>query len=682
MLQARDPLSERVHLGKPAVAGAERWPASSAARRAALGRRPRVRRRRRDACVTRGRRRTHTRAAAARLRQLVLRRHAHPAARAARGDVRDLFVLPRGRRHRRRPRPARRSGVAQLAALARRHRRALRRQPRRRRSRGLAQAVRDIRSRSARISSPSSTAWRWTSSPTSARRTARRSISIATASRARSAGCRCACSAWREDAGIALAHHLGRALQLTNILRDLDEDAAHRAALSAARGAAGGRHHARTDPRRVAGASRASRRPARRSSRARERISPRPTRSWRAARAAPCARRASWARPTRHPRRSWSRAASRRRARRCACRKRALALASCCATRSSDAAARSTSSAPGSPALPPRSACGARRARRRARGDRARRRALPLLSRPALGMTIDNGNHLLLSGNHAALDYLRSIGAERPAGRPADAPSSPSSISRAASAGRCASTTAAFRGGSSIQARACRAPARSTICRWRGCCGRRPASRSARSSRCKGPLYERLVEPLLLAALNIDPPRRLGAARRRRDPRDARARRHGLPAADRARRARARRLIEPALAFLAPARRQVRFGASAARAALCRCEPVAALDFGDGHRRARRRTTRVILAVPPYVAAALVPGLDSADRVPRHRQRAFPHRAAAGRSRRSSACSTARCEWLFAFPGRLSVTISAADRLHRRAARGAGARRSGARSRA
>ena len=29
-----------------------------------------------------------------------------------------------------------------------------------------------------------------------------------------------------EQDGIALAHHLGRALQLTNILRDLDEDAA------------------------------------------------------------------------------------------------------------------------------------------------------------------------------------------------------------------------------------------------------------------------------------------------------------------------------------------------------------------------------------------------------------------------------------------------------------------------
>jgi presqualene diphosphate synthase len=30
----------------------------------------------------------------------------------------------------------------------------------------------------------------------------------------------------QQDAGLALAHHLGRALQLTNILRDLDEDAA------------------------------------------------------------------------------------------------------------------------------------------------------------------------------------------------------------------------------------------------------------------------------------------------------------------------------------------------------------------------------------------------------------------------------------------------------------------------
>ena len=40
-----------------------------------------------------------------------------------------------------------------------------------------------------------------------------------------------------------------------------------------------------------------------------------------------------------------------------------------------------------------------------------------------LGMTIDNGNHLLLSGNHAALEFLRDIGAaDRLIGPPAVPP--------------------------------------------------------------------------------------------------------------------------------------------------------------------------------------------------------------------------------------------------------------------
>ena len=39
---------------------------------------------------------------------------------------------------------------------------------------------------------------------------------------------------------------------------------------------------------------------------------------------------------------------------------------------------------------------------------------------PVLGMMIDNGNHLLLSANHAALSYLDAIGARgRLAGPPA-----------------------------------------------------------------------------------------------------------------------------------------------------------------------------------------------------------------------------------------------------------------------
>ncbi len=62
-----------------------------------------------------------------RVRQFVLCRDAHPAARAARGDVPDLQLLPAGRRHRRSdgPRPRAAGGAA---AMARRHRCAISRQ--------------------------------------------------------------------------------------------------------------------------------------------------------------------------------------------------------------------------------------------------------------------------------------------------------------------------------------------------------------------------------------------------------------------------------------------------------------------------------------------------------------------------------------------------------------------------
>ena len=124
----------------------------------------------------------------------------------------------------------------------------------------------------------------------SARLTGQPSTSTATGSRARSAASRCASSASGRETGDQLAHHLGRALQLTNILRDLDEDAAIGTPLSAARGAAERRDHARRPPagRGAAGATHRSR-PAARSRRAPPSISPRRATSWRAVRAAPCA---------------------------------------------------------------------------------------------------------------------------------------------------------------------------------------------------------------------------------------------------------------------------------------------------------------------------------------------------------------------------------------------------------
>ena len=80
----------------------------------------------------------------ARLPQLVLSGHAHPAARAARGDVRNLFVLPRRRRHRRRSGPARARRREQLAQWRARHRRGLSRRAAAGSLPGLPQAVRSF----------------------------------------------------------------------------------------------------------------------------------------------------------------------------------------------------------------------------------------------------------------------------------------------------------------------------------------------------------------------------------------------------------------------------------------------------------------------------------------------------------------------------------------------------------
>src|SRR5580693_3084316 len=128
----------------------------------------------------------------------------------------------------------------------------------------------------------------------------------------------------------------------------------------------------------------------------------------------------------------------------------------------------------------------------------------------AVGMTIDNGNHLLLSGNHAALDYLRGIGAE---GRLVGPQHAEFSFVDLTSNERW---TLRFNDG--------RLPF------WIFDAKRRvpgtrvfdylpllrllnapPGKTVGEVIACDGVLYKRLVEPLLLAALNIDPPQ--GAAR-------------------------------------------------------------------------------------------------------------------------------------------------------------------------
>ena len=215
---------------------------------------------------------------------------------------------------------------------------------------------------------------------------------------------------------------------------------------------------------------------------------------------------------------------------------------------------------------------------------------------------------------------------------------------------------------------ACRARARSIICRWRGCCGRRRTRRSARSSPATGTLYQRLVEPLLLAALNIDPPHGSAQLAAAVDPRDARRRRPRLPAADRPRRAwrdadrsgaRASAAARRARCGFEHQLRALRFGGDARRGA----------RFRRRHDRARRRRRR-----RPRGAALCRGARWSATSRRRPSSAPSSTRISASRrrpsSRRSSACSTARRNGSSPFPAG-SRSRSAPPTAGRRAARGA-----------
>jgi hydroxysqualene dehydroxylase len=276
----------------------------------------------------------------------------------------------------------------------------------------------------------------------------------------------------------------------------------------------------------------------------------------------------------------------------------------------------------------------------------------------AVGMTIDNGNHLLLSGNHAALDYLRGIGAEGRLVGPQHAEFSFVDLATNES------WTLRFNDG--------RLPF------WIFDSKRRvPGTRvfdylpllrllNAPSGKtvgdviaCDGVLYKRLVEPLLLAALNIDPPH--GAARlasaivRETLAQGGRACRPLI-----AREGLGSTLIEPALAHFKQSGVVVRLEHQL-RGLRLADDRVEALDFG-GETIVLDGGDAVILAVPPYAAASLIKDLT----VPTE------FRAIVNAHFRISPPAdmppilgvlNGTVEWIFAFPGRVSVTISAGDRL-------------------
>jgi len=276
---------------------------------------------------------------------------------------------------------------------------------------------------------------------------------------------------------------------------------------------------------------------------------------------------------------------------------------------------------------------------------------------PLLDMTIDNGNHLLLSGNHAALTYLDAIGSKSGLAGP---PAAEFAFMDLASSERWTLRVNSGRLPWWIFDRSRRVPG-TTASDYLSFARLFYASRKktvCAAVKCAGPLYERLARPLWLAALNTDPKEASAALA-------GAVVRETLAAGGKACRPLIARdglgpvFIDPALRFLGQRDAKVVFG-HRLRALGFAHDRVVTLDFGDD--RVAIDDDDVILAVPPLVAAALVPGLETPSQfcaiVNAHFRLAPPPGLAP-----MIGIVNGTIEWLFAFPDRLSVTISAADRL-------------------
>jgi hydroxysqualene dehydroxylase len=277
---------------------------------------------------------------------------------------------------------------------------------------------------------------------------------------------------------------------------------------------------------------------------------------------------------------------------------------------------------------------------------------------PALGLVIDNGNHLLLSGNSAALDYLDRIGSR---GTLHDPGAAIFDFADLESGERWRLDLSEGRIPWWLFDRKRRVPG-TTLREYVAPLGVFMKGRSAtlrESMQCEGPLYDRLWRPLLTSALNTDPPEssaRLTAALLRETLAAGGKACHPLFAGH----GLARSFVDPALAFLAARGAPIQFG-DRLRSIRFEGERAAALGF-DRAQLELSADDWVILSVPAWIATDLIPGLLAPDEfrgiLNVHFQIAPPPGQPA-----ILGVVNADTEWLFAFPDRLSVTISNADRL-------------------
>jgi hydroxysqualene dehydroxylase len=279
-----------------------------------------------------------------------------------------------------------------------------------------------------------------------------------------------------------------------------------------------------------------------------------------------------------------------------------------------------------------------------------------------LATAVDSGNHLVLSGQQATLNYVRAIGSAddlvgptRPEFPFADLATNQRWIVRM-SPGR-------------FPAWIFEAGARVPDTRWTDYLSivpllrARPGRTVAQTMRSNGPLWDRMLRPLLLAMTNLEP--RAAAA----DPVGA-ALRETLGAGGPASRPLVARnglgsaFVDPALRLLQHGGAAIRLGArlDAVEFADAQAPRAVALRLNGGERIEIGASEAVVLAVTPDVARALMPGVPT----PRHFSAIvtahFAVEPPLGHPPLMGLVN-ATADWLVAADGRLSVTVYDAGNL-------------------
>jgi squalene-associated FAD-dependent desaturase len=276
----------------------------------------------------------------------------------------------------------------------------------------------------------------------------------------------------------------------------------------------------------------------------------------------------------------------------------------------------------------------------------------------SLGMTIDNGNHFVLSGNHATHDYLRTLGALDRLIGPTEADWD---FCDARDGRRWTLRINRGRVGWWVLAKDRRVP------------DTRPADylpllklmlrQGERRLRevipCEGPLWERLIEPLMLAALNTEAAEGsaelagaivrepLAAGGRACAPRIADP---GLDAA----------FIAPALAYLASRGAEVRIGR---RVEAITTDDTRATGFRVGGESIELGADdQVVVATPAWITPALLPGVPAPDAFSAIVNGHFKIDPPPGAPLVVGVIG-GTAQWLCAYEGRISTTVSGAAAL-------------------